>query len=224
MKRRFLVWLLPLIVVWFQRLIGFTSRFRFLTNEQYEELFKNKKPFIYSIWHTNVLYSPYLHRGKNVAVLISESKDGDYINQVVHRFGNTSVRGSSSKGGSKALKAVIQHLKKGLPAAFTPDGPRGPAFILQPGIIAAAQVTQVPIVPFHYECSRQWILERAWDKHRVPKPFTTFVVSYGEPISVPRNLNEEEFEQMRLKVERAMLENRNRAIKEAERILNGESK
>lgn len=67
-------------------------------------------------------------------------------------------------------------------------------------------------------------MERAWDKHRVPKPFTTFVVSYGEPISVPRNLNEEEFEQMRLKVEGAMLENRNRAIKEAERILNGESK
>ncbi|TGL86846.1 DUF374 domain-containing protein [Leptospira congkakensis] len=224
MKRRFLVWLLPLIAVWFQRLIGLTSKFRFLTNEHYEELFKNKKPFIYSIWHTNVLYSPYLHRGKNVAVLISESKDGDYINQVVHRFGNTSVRGSSSKSGSKALKAVIQHLKKGLPAAFTPDGPRGPAFILQPGIIAAAQVTQVPIVPFHYECSRQWILERAWDKHRVPKPFTTFVVSYGEPISVPRNLNEEEFEGMRLKVEDAMLKNRDLAIKEAERIQKGESK
>ncbi|MCW7488128.1 DUF374 domain-containing protein [Leptospira meyeri] len=223
MKRRFLVWFLPLIVVWFQRLIGFTSRFRFLTNEHYEELFKNKKPFIYSIWHTNVLYSPYLHRGKKVAVLISESKDGDYINQVVHRFGNTSVRGSSSKGGSKALKAVIQHLKKGLPAAFTPDGPRGPAFIVQPGIIAAAQVTQVPIVPFHYECSRQWILEKAWDKHRVPKPFTTFVVSYGEPISVPRDLNEEEFEAIRLKVEEAMLNNRNLAIREAERIHKGES-
>ncbi|MBM9591582.1 lysophospholipid acyltransferase family protein [Leptospira sp. 201903075] len=223
MKRKFLVWLLPLLAVWFQRLIGLSSRFRFLTNELYEELFRNKKPFIYSIWHTNVLYSPYLHRGKNVAVLISESKDGDYINQVVHRFKNTSVRGSSSKGGSKALKAVIQHLKKGLPAAFTPDGPRGPAFILQPGIIAAAQVTQVPIVPFHYECSRQWILERAWDKHRVPKPFTTFVVSYGEPISVPRNLNEEEFEEMRLKVEDAMLKNRDRAIIEAERIHKGES-
>lgn len=170
------------------------------------------------------MYSPYLHRGKNVAVLISESKDGDYINQVVHRFGNTSIRGSSSKGGSKALKAVIQHLKKGLPAAFTPDGPRGPAFIVQPGLIAAAQVTQVPIIPFHYECSRQWILERAWDKHRIPKPFTTFVVSYGDPISVPRNLNEEEFEKVRLKVEEAMLNNRNRAITEAERIYKGESK
>ncbi|TGL75011.1 lysophospholipid acyltransferase family protein [Leptospira jelokensis] len=224
MKRKILVWLLPLIVVWFQRLIGLTSRFRILKNERYEELFQNKKPYIYSIWHTNVLYSPYLHRKKNVAVLISESKDGDYINEVVHRFGNTSIRGSSSKGGSKALKAVIQHLKKGLPAAFTPDGPRGPAFIVQPGIIAAAQVTQVPIVPFHYECSRQWILERAWDKHRVPKPFTTFVVSYGEPIYVPRELSDVEFEKMRLKVEEAMLQNRDRAIGEAKRIHTGDSK
>lgn len=224
MKRKILVWLLPLIVVWFQRIIGLTSRFRILKNEQYEELFKNKKPYIYSIWHTNVLYSPYLHRKKNVAVLISESKDGDYINEVVHRFGNTSIRGSSSKGGSKALKAIIQHLKKGLPAAFTPDGPRGPAFIVQPGVIAAAQVTQVPIVPFHYECSRQWILERAWDKHRVPKPFTTFVISYGEPIYVPRQLNEDEFEKMRLKVEEAMLQNRDKAIHEAERIHVGDSK
>ncbi|MCW7502615.1 lysophospholipid acyltransferase family protein [Leptospira paudalimensis] len=224
MKRKILVWLLPLIIVWLQRFIDLTSRFRIIKNEQYEEIFKNKKPYIYSIWHTNVLYSPYLHRNKNVAVLISESKDGDFINQVVHRFGNSSIRGSSSKGGSKALKAMIQHLKKGLPAAFTPDGPRGPALILQPGIIAAAQVTQVPIVPFHYECSRQWILEKAWDKHRVPKPFTTFVVSYGEPIYVPRELNEVEFENMRLKVEEAMLKNREKAIQEAERIRKGESK
>ncbi|MCW7460793.1 lysophospholipid acyltransferase family protein [Leptospira limi] len=224
MKRKILVWLLPLIIVWLQRFVGLTSRFRIFKNEQYEEIFKNKKPYIYSIWHTNVLYSPYLHRNKKVAVLISESKDGDFINQVVHRFGNSSIRGSSSKGGSKALKAMIQHLKKGLPAAFTPDGPRGPALILQPGIIAAAQVTQVPIVPFHYECSRQWILEKAWDKHRVPKPFTTFVVSYGEPIYVPRELNEVEFENMRLKVEEAMLKNREKAIQEAERIRTGESK
>ncbi|TGL13929.1 lysophospholipid acyltransferase family protein [Leptospira levettii] len=224
MKRKILVWLLPLIIVWLQRFIGLTSRFRIFKNEQYEEIFKNKKPYIYSIWHTNVLYSPYLHRNKNVAVLISESKDGDFINQVVHRFGNSSIRGSSSKGGSKALKAMIQHLKIGLPAAFTPDGPRGPALIVQPGIIAAAQVTQVPIVPFHYECSRQWILEKAWDKHRVPKPFTTFVVSYGEPIYVPRELNEVEFENMRLKVEEAMLKNRDKAIQEAERIRTGDSK
>lgn len=222
-KRKFLVWFLPLIAVFFQRLIGFTSKFIILNNDNYQKLFNEKKPFIYSIWHTNVLYSPYLHRGKNVAVMISESKDGDFINEVVYRFNNTSIRGSSSRGGSKALKAMIQHLKRGLPAAFTPDGPRGPAFVLQPGIIASAQVTQVPIVPFHYECSRQWILEKAWDKHRIPKPFTTFVICYGEPIYIPRNLNEDEFEICRVQVEKAMLENRDKAIWIANKIKNGEN-
>ncbi|TGN17175.1 lysophospholipid acyltransferase family protein [Leptospira idonii] len=220
MKRKFLVWFLPLVAVFLQRLVGLTSSIRVLGDESYNSLVKNKSPLILSIWHTNVLYSPYLHRGKNVAVLISESKDGDFINEVVHRFGNTSIRGSSSKGGSKALKAMILHLKKGFSAAFTPDGPRGPALIVQPGLIAAAQVTQAPIVPFHYECSRQWILEKAWDKHRVPKPFTTFVVCYGNPIYIPREMNDEEFETQRILVEKAMLENRQRAIDEAERLRN----
>ncbi len=217
-SRKFLVWLLPLIVCFLQRCIGFTSRFKEIGKAPYDSLVAKNSPLILSIWHTNVLYSPYLHRGKNVGVLISESKDGDFINQVVLRFGNTSIRGSSSKGGSKALKAVIIHLKKGLSAAFTPDGPRGPALIVQPGLIAAAQVTQAPIVPFHYECTRQWILEKAWDKHRVPKPFTTFVVSYGDPIYIPREMNEVEFENQRKLVEEAMLANRERAISEAQRL------
>ncbi|MDZ4724919.1 MAG: lysophospholipid acyltransferase family protein [Leptospira sp.] len=218
MKRKFLVWFLPLIAVTLQRLIGLTSRFYEFGKEPYNQLVKNHSPLILSIWHTNVLYSPYLHRGKNVAVLISESKDGDFINQVVLRFGNTSIRGSSSKGGPKALKAMISHLKKGLSVAFTPDGPRGPALIVQPGLIAAAQLTQAPIIPFHYECTKQWILEKAWDKHRVPKPFTTFVVSYGDPIMIPRNLTENEFESERLRVQNAMMENRDRALLKAEEL------
>lgn len=221
MKAKVLVWLIPRLVVLLQRCIGLTSRFKVYKNETHEQMLKSKEPFIYSIWHTNVLYSPYLHRGKQVAVLISESKDGDYINEVVEIFGNQSIRGSSSRGGSKALKGIISHLKKGFPVAFTPDGPRGPAFIVQPGLIAAAQVTQAPIIPFHYECTRQWILEKAWDKHRVPKPFTTFIVCYGEPIHVPRNLNEEEFEETRKMVEKAMLANRDKAIAIVEELRKG---
>jgi lysophospholipid acyltransferase (LPLAT)-like uncharacterized protein len=220
MKRKFLVWFLPLIVVGLQRLFGFTFRIVELGKEPYSRLVTSGSPLILSIWHTNVLYSPYFHRGKNVAVLISESKDGDFINQVVVRFGNLSIRGSSSKGGSKALKAMIAHLKKGLSVAFTPDGPRGPALIVQPGLIAAAQITQAPIVPFHYECTRQWILEKSWDKHRVPKPFATAVISYGEPLRIPRTLSESEFETERLRVEKAMLANRDRAIAEVERLTN----
>ncbi|RHX86923.1 lysophospholipid acyltransferase family protein [Leptospira stimsonii] len=219
-KRKFLVWLIPFLVVNLQRLIGFTSRRVNIGDGSLEKLRKEKKPYILSIWHTNVLYSPYLNRKAGAAVLISESKDGDFINNVVHRFDNYSIRGSSSKGGSKALKALIVHLKKNLPAAITPDGPRGPALVVQPGLIACGQVSQVPIIPFHYECTRQWIAERSWDKHRIPKPFTTFVVSYGEPILIPRQLDEKGFEEARLMVEKAMLENRQRCIDKAEELRN----
>ncbi|MBE8365367.1 lysophospholipid acyltransferase family protein [Leptospira borgpetersenii] len=218
LKRKFLIWFIPFLVVNLQKLIGFTSRRINIGNESIEKIRREKKPYILSIWHTNVLYSPYLNRNLGVAVLISESKDGDFINQVVHRFGNCSVRGSSSKGGSRALKALVTHLKKNLPAAITPDGPRGPALVVQPGLIASAQISQVPIVPFHYECTRQWVAERSWDKHRIPKPFTTFVVSYGESIYIPRDLDEKGFEEARLKVEKAMLENRQRSVDKAEEL------
>ncbi|MGJ4751779.1 lysophospholipid acyltransferase family protein [Leptospira kmetyi] len=217
-KRKFLIWLIPFLVVNLQRLIGLTSRRVNIGDENLVKLRKEKKPYILSIWHTNVLYSPYLNKNAGAAVLISESKDGDFINEVVHRFGNYSIRGSSSKGGSKALKALFKHLKNNLPAAITPDGPRGPALVLQPGLIACAQVSQIPIIPMHYECTRQWIAERAWDKHRIPKPFTTFVVSYGDPIYVPKRLDEKGFEEARLAVEKAMLENRQRAIDKAEEL------
>ncbi|APH42193.1 PF04028 domain protein [Leptospira interrogans serovar Copenhageni/Icterohaemorrhagiae] len=217
-KRKFLIWLIPFFVVNLQRLIGLTSRRINIGDESIRKIRKEKKPYILSGWHTNVLYSPYLNRNERMAVLISESKDGDFINQVVHRFGNYSIRGSSSKGGSKALKALIVHLKKIFPAAITPDGPRGPALVVQPGLIAAAQVSQVPIVSFHYECTRQWIAEKSWDKHRIPKPFTTFVVSYGEPIYIPRNLDEKGFEEARLMVENAMLENRQKSIDKADEL------
>ena len=217
LKPRILAALIPQFVVLLQRFVGLTSRRVDLGREHFEALHTAHKPWIFSIWHTNVLYSPYLLRNLGTAVLISASRDGEFITRVVHRFGNTSIRGSTSRGGGKALKEMILHLRKGLSAAFTPDGPRGPAWIVQPGLILSAQLTQVPILPFHYECTRQKIA-RSWDEHRVPLPFTTFVCSYGPPIHIPRELSPEEFEETRLVVERAMLENRDRCRAEARRL------
>jgi lysophospholipid acyltransferase (LPLAT)-like uncharacterized protein len=217
LKQRILTALIPRLVVLLQRFVGLTSKRIDLGREYFEALHSARKPWIFSIWHTNVLYSPYLLRNLKTAVLISASRDGEFITRVVHHFGNTSIRGSTSRGGGKALKEMILHLRKGLSAAFTPDGPRGPAWIVQPGLILSAQLTQVPILPFHYECTRQKIA-RSWDEHRVPLPFTTFVCSYGAPISIPRELSPEQFEEARLMVERAMLENRDRCRAEAERL------
>lgn len=201
---RFKVWLLPIIVVNLQRLWGLTWKRINIGRASFESIRESGQAWIYGIWHTNVLFSPYLNRGMNVNVMISDSRDGEMITRVVRKFGNFAIRGSTSKGGMRALKNCVSALKKGQPAAITPDGPRGPAFQVQSGIIMAAMMSGKPIIPFHYEGVRQWIAEKAWDKHRVPKPFTKLVVSYGEPIYVPPKLSEEQFEEQKRRVQQAM--------------------
>lgn len=217
-KEKLLLVLLPWLVTVIQRFVGITSRRHDIGRDNFENLRSAGKSWIFAIWHTNVLYSPYLLRNLNTAVLISASKDGTYIDRVVRKFGNTSIRGSTSRGGGKAFKELILHLRKGLSAAITPDGPRGPAFVVQPGLIGSAQISQVPIIPFHYECTRQKVAKKSWDQHRVPLPFTTFVCSFGPPISIPRNLTESEFEEQRLLVQNAMLANRQRCLDAAEEM------
>ncbi len=218
LRERFLLWFVPLLIVALQRVLGATSRRVDIGREHLDSLRAQGRPWIYAIWHTNVLYSPYLNRGQGVAVMVSASRDGELIARAVERLGNTTIRGSTSRGGIAALKALVAHLQTGQPAAITPDGPRGPAFQLQAGIVTAAQISGVPIVPFHYECTRQWVAERAWDQHRIPKPFTTFVVSYGEPIHIPAQLSAEEFEETVALVERCLLENMEVARKRAEEL------
>ena len=219
-KERLVLCLVPRLVVGYQRLVGLSSRRIDLGREKLESLPKDTNAWIYAIWHTNVLFSPYLNRNQKVAVIISASRDGEFIARVVERLGNFAVRGSTSRGGISALKEMIGELKKGHPAAFTPDGPRGPAFKLQHGIIVAAQRSGAPIVPFHYECTRQWIAETSWDRHRIPKPFTTFVVSYGDPIFIPAELSQTEYEKTVQKVETALLENMERCQAEAQNLRN----
>lgn len=204
------LWLVPFLIVNLQRLLGLTSRRINIGTEHLEGLRSNGLPWIYAIWHTNVLYSPYLNRNQGVAVMVSASRDGELIARAVERLGNTTIRGSTSRGGVAALKQLVAHLRKGKPAAITPDGPRGPAFRLQGGLVTAAQVAGVPIVPFHYECTRQWTAHKSWDQHRIPKPFTTFVVSYGEPIHIGKNLSAEEFERAVANVEKQLLANMER--------------
>lgn len=201
---------IPLLIALIQRLYGLTLRRIDIGREKVEELRREKKPWIYAIWHTNVLFSPYMNRGQGVNVLISASRDGELIYRVVRHFGNRAIRGSSSRGGIRALKMLVDSLKAGQPAAVTPDGPRGPAFKLQEGIITAAYRSGAPIVPFHYEATRQWVAEKAWDKHRVPKPFSTVVVSYGEPIYLSAGMKGEEFAAAAKDVERRLLENMER--------------
>jgi len=220
LKKRIFAWLIPRLIVLLQRIYGKTLRRIDIGREFVDECRTAHRAWIYAIWHTNVFFSPYLNRGQNVNVMISESRDGDVINHVVHAFGNRAIRGSTSRGGMKALKQLISELKKGNPAAITPDGPLGPAFKLQAGILIAAMRSGAPIIPFHYEATNQWIFEKAWDKHRLPKPFSTLVVSYGKPIVLPGKVDAHGFEELILSVEQALLQNMEFCQNEAARLRN----
>jgi hypothetical protein len=141
--------------------------------------------FILAFWHRHLLLMPYAYRGRRISVLVSQSRDGELIARTVARFGIDSSRGSSSRGGAAGLRSLLRKAEEGYDLAFTPDGPRGPAREVQPGVVLAAAATGLPVVPVALAASRARHL-RSWDRFVVPLPFSTVHFVYGEPLVVPR--------------------------------------
>ena len=138
-------------------------------------------------------------------MLISQHSDGEYIAQVINRLGFGVVRGSTTRGGIRALKALVDKIREGCPVAITPDGPRGPRFVVQTGVIYLGKKTQLPVIPVVVGLSSYWELP-SWDRFRIPKPFSRALMLYGDPIHIPPNISEEEMEHHRLKLEQIMRE------------------
>jgi lysophospholipid acyltransferase (LPLAT)-like uncharacterized protein len=144
--------------------------------------------FILAFWHRHLLLMPYAYGGRRISVLISRSRDGELIARTVARFGIDAARGSSGppeKGGTSGLRELLRKAGEGYDLAFTPDGPRGPLGVVQPGVILAAAATGFPVQPVAIAASRARRL-RSWDRFLVPLPLSTVHVVYGEPLSVPR--------------------------------------
>ena len=116
---------------------------------------------------------------------------------IIRRFGYGTARGSTSRGARRALRQLTRDMAAGRPAAFTLDGPRGPAGVAQPGAVWLAKVTGNPVLPFHIETDRHWTL-RSWDRTQIPKPFATAAIVLGEPIEVPPDADEAGIELARL--------------------------
>lgn len=141
--------------------------------------------FILAFWHRHLLLMPYAYRGRRISVLISRSRDGELIARTVARFGIDAARGSSSRGGAAGLRDLLRKAAAGYDLAFTPDGPRGPAGVVQPGVILAAAATGFPVQPVAIAASRSRRL-RSWDRFLVPLPPATVHVVYGEALTVRR--------------------------------------
>ena len=166
-----------------------------------------KGPVIVCFWHNRILgitiaFKQQYPRSQRqgVTVLTSPSRDGEILARVVGGFNMSAVRGSSSRRGSQALRELVSLIEKGGDVAITPDGPRGPRYKLGPGAISLAQLTGARLLPAHASFSR-CIRMKTWDGFIIPLPFSTVSVTVDEPISVPRELTDEEFEATRLRLE-----------------------
>lgn len=141
------------------------------------------RPVIFAFWHRDMLPLLVAHSHEGVAVLVSEHGDGELIARVAESLGYDTVRGSSRRGAERALLGMVRVVREGRDAAFTPDGPRGPAETFAPGALIVAQRTGAPVVLISVDVSRAWRL-RSWDGFRIPKPFARITIAYSEPLPV----------------------------------------
>ncbi len=208
--RRMQAALIPSVISPLIGALGRTWRFQSTGWEQFDALMEAGRPPIIACWHEVILPSTYIWRDRHVLVMASQNFDGEWITRTVLRFGFEIVRGSSSRGGSRALAVMAKALRQGKPVAFTMDGPRGPARVAQPGALWLARHSGHPILPFHIAAKPAWRL-RSWDRGLVPKPGSRVVMVVGEPFVVDRDTTDEALDGEATILDRAMRDVERRA-------------
>ncbi len=157
--------------------------------ETLDTLRREGRPFILVLWHGQMLAPMYVHRGQDITILVSEHADGEYVTRVLHRLGHRTVRGSSTRGGTRGLRDLLRVARAGGRLAVTPDGPRGPRHVFKPGALLPARIQGIPVIPIGVAASRARVLG-SWDRFLLPRPFSTVWVAYGEPVHVPRDADD----------------------------------
>jgi len=166
------------------------------------------KNYIGAIWHNRLLIFPLILRrffpNRRGAALISASRDGDLLTDAIRHFGYEVIRGSSSRLGASAILQLTEELASGRDVVITPDGPRGPAYELGPGIVFLAQKSGASVLPMNLEYSRCWRLG-SWDRFIIPQPFSKVRVLISQAHHVEPTGTPEEFETERRRVQDAMM-------------------
>ena len=164
------------------RLLGLTWRIRLInTASGVDRLRRERRAIVFTLWHGDMLPLLFHHRGEGVSVLISEHRDGELIARIAESLGFRTVRGSTTRGASRALIALARELESGRDVAITPDGPRGPARTFAPGALIAAQRAGAPLIAVGLVAAKAWRL-RSWDRFVIPKPFSIVRIAYSDPV------------------------------------------
>ena len=211
--KRFQAKLLAIVgyrLIW---LLGATLRWKVEGLPHFDAILESGRQPIMAFWHGRILPATYYFRGRGIVVMTSENFDGEWIAGIIERFGYGIARGSTSRGGRKALLQLTREMAAGKPAGFTVDGPRGPARVAQPGAVWLAKATGNPVLPFHLEADRHWTLE-SWDHTQIPKPFATVALTVGAPFEVGADADDQRVEAARRELDERLhaLEERARAM------------
>ena len=185
------------------RLLGSTWRIERVGTAERDSEIRAGERYVFTLWHSRLLPLAFTHRGLNAAVLISQHRDGELIARIVERLGYVAARGSSTRGGEEGLREMVRLAESGRLLGITPDGPRGPAEQVKPGLVYLASRTGFPVLPVAAAASHAWRF-RSWDGFRLPWPFTRLVVGYGPPIAVPRVLADDDVEAWRVRIQGAL--------------------
>ena len=198
------------VIASYIRLVHGTSRWQVEGSDIPARLWDANQPFILAFWHGRLMMMPYIwRRGVKIGMLISHHPDGQFISHTVRHFHIDTIIGSSSRGGAAAMRALMKSLSGGVSIGMTPDGPRGPRMRASKGVIQAARLAGVPILPCAYGVARRRMLS-SWDRFILALPFTRGLMIWGEPITVPRDASDSAVEEAR-----QLLETRLNAITQA---------
>lgn len=193
------------LVAWlaaqYMRLVYATSRWTIVGSEAGRTLFESGGPFIGCFWHGRMLMWPSIWAGRRpITMLISDHQDGRLIARTIAHFGIATISGSTSRGGTAALRGMAQCIAAGIPVVVTPDGPRGPRMRAAPGIAMVAKLTGAPILPVSYSTTRA-VSFSSWDRFLLALPFGRGVYTFGEPVHVAREADAAALETARCAVE-----------------------
>jgi lysophospholipid acyltransferase (LPLAT)-like uncharacterized protein len=191
--------------------LGATYRWRAEGEDAYQRVLDSGHQPIMAFWHGRILPATIYFKRRGIIVITSENFDGEWIAGIIERFGYGTARGSTSRGAVRALVQLKRDMAAGNPAAFTLDGPRGPARVAQPGAVWLAKATGNPIIPFHIEADRYWTAN-SWDRTQVPKPYANVAIAIGEPFHVDVDADEHGVESTRQDLEARLRALESRAL------------
>ncbi len=175
-----------------------TCRFKVTGFEQVETLRKRDIPIVYVYWHRHIFVTIYRFMNTGARPLISLSEDGEIVSQVAVEFGMKPVRGSSSKGGARAFIGLLNAIKEeNSEVLITADGPKGPPRRIKDGTIRLAQKTGSVIVPIGWHSGRVKILEKSWDRFKIPLPFSSITYAYGQPFEIPPDTVKDDYSRLK---------------------------